>query len=461
MSADIQRLREDLAWERRAREEAETLGRRARSALETRLGAARDAAARLELFRRVADAADSSQTPAAAFQAALEQACFKSGWPVGHVYLSAADGSGVIEPSDIWHPRDGVGFEEFREATMGTRVAPGQGLVGRAWTTGRPQWMLDAPAQPVFERARAATRCGIRGALAVPVVDGRRSVAVLELFARKPLEPDGDLLDVLALAGAHLGRLVRMFEAGEELREREEDLRRSAVEVETYALLVARGLREPLDLAVTSLGALHRRFASSSEAAELLEFAAGGARRMTRLLEDFVAYARLWAPPPPPRTVFLSEVVLRAAALVRERVLATAASIRHESLPVVRGDLEVLVELFRHLFDNAIRFRSAAAPQIHVEARRQGASWLIGVRDNGVGIDPRFHDQLFWLFRKLDRTEGAGSGLGLASCRRIVERHGGRIWVDSEVGKGATFWFSLPALGTLEFDPPTPVPGRA
>src|SRR5262249_2809412 len=115
--------------------------------------------------------------------------------------------------------------------------------------------------------------------------------------------------------------------------------------------------------------------------------------------------------------------------------------------PVVRGDGTELVQLFQNLIGNAIKFRQGSAPLVRVEAARQEVGWLISVRDNGIGIDPQYAERIFAPFQRLHgRGENPGTGIGLAICKKIVERHGGKIWVESELGKGATFWLTLPAV---------------
>jgi chemotaxis family two-component system sensor kinase Cph1 len=124
----------------------------------------------------------------------------------------------------------------------------------------------------------------------------------------------------------------------------------------------------------------------------------------------------------------------------------SGAVVTHTPLPTITGDAVQLVQLFQNLIGNAIKFRGEATPQVHVSATRQGPEWIFRVSDNGIGIDPQYFDRLFIIFQRLhSRAEYPGTGIGLAISKKVVERHNGRIWVESEAGKGSTFCFSLPS----------------
>ena len=130
---------------------------------------------------------------------------------------------------------------------------------------------------------------------------------------------------------------------------------------------------------------------------------------------------------------------------LHESIQETGAEITHGELPTIRADLSQLAQLFQNLIGNALKFRSEAPPKIHVDACREGDYWRFSVRDNGIGIDAQFQDQIFQIFRRLHtQKQYAGTGIGLAICKKIVDRHGGRIWIESEPGQGATFCFTLP-----------------
>jgi light-regulated signal transduction histidine kinase (bacteriophytochrome) len=181
------------------------------------------------------------------------------------------------------------------------------------------------------------------------------------------------------------------------------------------------------------------------EGRDYLGNAIEGTKRMRRLLDDLLEYSRVST-----ETGELSEVdmekVLQAAlgnlaALIREN----GAIVSHDALPHVTGAPTQLMQLLQNLVDNALKYRHQSAPRIHVGAEDLGHEWQISVKDNGLGIDPKQFDRIFQIFHRLHaETDRPGAGIGLSVCKRIVERHGGRIWVDSQPGAGSTFYFTLP-----------------
>ena len=143
-------------------------------------------------------------------------------------------------------------------------------------------------------------------------------------------------------------------------------------------------------------------------------------------------------------------VLQRALSNLEVAIQETQAQITHDPLPTTIGDEILLVQLFQNLISNAIKFKGADAPRIHLTARDDGAQWLFSVKDNGIGFDLQYKDKIFVIFQRLhSREEYPGTGIGLAVCKKIVERHGGNIWVDSAVGRGATFYFTIPKKGGL------------
>lgn len=184
------------------------------------------------------------------------------------------------------------------------------------------------------------------------------------------------------------------------------------------------------------------------DADEFIAYAVDGATRMKGLINDLLAYSRVGTRGNPLK---LTDIVLaldNASANLQSTIEQSAAVVTHDSLPAVMADETQLTQLFQNLIGNAVKFSGNRPPKIHIGAKREGNSWLFSVRDNGIGIDPEYIDRIFVIFQRLhSKTEYPGSGIGLAICKKIVERHGGRIWVESEPDKGSTFYFTIPDTG--------------
>ncbi len=232
-------------------------------------------------------------------------------------------------------------------------------------------------------------------------------------------------------------------------KQAEEELRRSNEELERFAYVASHDLQEPLRTVASYVQLLERRYRDKldTDAAEFIDFAVQGAKRMQRLIDDLLAFSRVGTrgnaliPVDAGASVDMSMESLRAA------ITDSGASIEHNGLPMVLADPVQLQQLFVNLIGNAVKFRGAEPPRVRVHAEREGSRWKFSVEDNGIGIEAQFFDRIFVIFQRLHvRDSFPGTGIGLAICKKIVERHGGRIWVTSHPGQGTTFCFTLHAL---------------
>lgn len=224
-------------------------------------------------------------------------------------------------------------------------------------------------------------------------------------------------------------------------------LRRRNTELEKFAYVVSHDLKEPLRMVTSYVTLLERGYRGKLDpsADEYIHYAVEGAKRMTALVDDLLEYSRVMAEGPCIGSVSSQaacEAALRNLAL---RIRESGARLAIGELPIVRADRTQLVQLFQNLIGNAIKFVEGEPPDVAVGAIAEGASWHFTVRDNGIGIPADQVNRAFIVFQRIhDPARFPGTGVGLAICRTIVERHGGRIWVDSEPGKGSTFHFTLP-----------------
>lgn len=233
-----------------------------------------------------------------------------------------------------------------------------------------------------------------------------------------------------------------------ERRRLESQLERSNDELQRFAYTVSHDLQEPLRTIRSYAELFGRRYAGKldSGADEFIRFMTDAAGRMTQLLKDLLAYSQAGRPDRTVREPTSSANVLQWAIMNVDRLIKeTGATITYDVLPMVEADQTQLSQLFQNLLGNAIKYRRAEPPGIHISARRAGEMYEFSVKDNGIGIETEHHERIFGVFKRLHGKEVPGTGIGLAICRKIVESHGGKIWVDSEAGKGSTFHFTLPA----------------
>jgi light-regulated signal transduction histidine kinase (bacteriophytochrome) len=236
--------------------------------------------------------------------------------------------------------------------------------------------------------------------------------------------------------------------AEEMLKETLEDLECSNKELEQFAYVASHDLQEPLRMVSSYVQLLQRRYKGKldSDADEFIAYAVDGATRMQRLINDLLTYSRVGTRGKEFEKTECSRALGQAMANLSGAIEASGAAVTNGDLPTFKADESQLIQLFQNLIDNAIKFRSKGPPRIQVNASKKEKEWLLSVSDNGIGIDPQYAERIFIIFQRLhERDKYPGTGIGLAICKRIVERHGGRIWVESEPGKGSTFYFTIPS----------------
>ena len=226
-----------------------------------------------------------------------------------------------------------------------------------------------------------------------------------------------------------------------------EDAASSNRELQQFAYIASHDLQEPLRMVTSYLQLLERRYRAEldDDAREFIGFAVEGAQRMQQQIMDLLAYSRVTSRGQPPTPVDAAAALAEAITRLEMKIAETGAEISIGPLPVVRADPSQLAQVFQNLVGNALTFRSDETPRIRVEAVEEEGAVRFSVSDNGIGIAPEYHDRIFQMFQRLHtRDRYPGSGIGLAIVQRIVERHGGRVWLESTEGEGSTFYFTIP-----------------
>lgn len=229
--------------------------------------------------------------------------------------------------------------------------------------------------------------------------------------------------------------------------ERTHELSRTNDELRQFAYIASHDLQEPLRTVGSYAQLLAKRYRGKldKDAEDFIHYIVDGVTRMHVLLNDMLAYSRVTdANARPMSQADTNKILGNALANLEATIKENQAQVTHGEMPVVVGDEVQLTQVFQNLIGNGIKYRQAAPPKIHIVAEQRDAEWFFSVRDNGIGIEPKYRDRIFGIFKRLHGKELPGTGMGLAICKKIVERHGGRIWVDSKPGEGSVFQFTIP-----------------
>lgn len=239
----------------------------------------------------------------------------------------------------------------------------------------------------------------------------------------------------------------RVADRTAELAERAKDLARSNSELQQFAYVASHDLQEPLRMVASFTQLLAKRYSDKldDDAREFINYAVDGAKRMQTLISDLLSYSRVGTQGKAFELVHCDAVLDRVLKSLKIAIEDNGAVIAREPLPAVSGDSIQLSQLFQNLLTNAIKFHGEKPPLVQISAKKNGSTWKLSVRDNGIGISPEHADRIFVIFQRLHtKTEYPGTGIGLAICKKIIERHGGRIWVEASPGGGSTFFFTIP-----------------
>ena len=242
--------------------------------------------------------------------------------------------------------------------------------------------------------------------------------------------------------------LQQIRQSNQDLQQRAAEMVEANIQLEQFAYIASHDLQEPLRMVASYLGLLEKRYQDSldADAREFIGYAIDGAQRMKQMIDDLLAYSRVATSGQPFEVTDCEQLLAQALSNLKIAIKEADALITHDPLPSLMADGTQLVSVFQNLIGNALKFRADRQPQIHISAEQRAGEWVFSVRDNGIGIEPEYAERIFVIFSRLHtQAEYPGTGIGLVICRKVLERHGGRIWIESQLGEGATFFFTIPA----------------
>ncbi|MFC6763915.1 PAS domain-containing sensor histidine kinase [Natrinema soli] len=362
-------------------------------------------------------------------------------------YATVFEHDAADSDAGVLRLRAGSGIDVADGATT-----PASGSIAAAVLAGDgPIVIEDLESDDRFDGPSVSTDRDVRSGITVTIGPVSDPWGVLDVYATDRREFADHDIDFLESVATILATAIERQGYERCLNETVSELEASNERLEQFAYAASHDLQEPLRMVSSYLQLIERRYADEldAEGREFIDYAVDGADRMREMIDGLLEYSRIDSQGDPFEPVDLDAVLADVLTDLQVMIDRSDAEISIEPLPEVRGDSHQLRQLFQNLLSNAIEYSGDEPPRMDVTAERSGRTWEISVRDEGIGIDPDKQDRVFRVFQRLhSREEYEGTGIGLALCRRIVERHSGRIWVDAEPGEGSTFSFTIPADGS-------------
>ncbi len=419
----------------------------------------------LQLVHELSQAANQSDDVEAMFQMTVDKICAYAGWPVGHAYVRQRLTAGDLMPTSIWHLANRDRFTELKRVATRGAVKHHVGLAGRVLATRSSHWIVDVTEDDPFPTVEDKSDLAVRSGFAFAVLAKDEVVAVLEFFTDQVTEPDDSKLNFLSHLSTILGRVVERKSATEALVLRAQDLERSNRELDDFAYIASHDLKEPLRGIHNYAMFLQEDYADrlDDDGASKLNTLSRLTQRMESLIDDLLHFSRVGRVDLAYRQTDLNAVLQDVIASLEVSLQTHQTEVRiPRPLPVLNCDQVRIAEVFRNLITNAMKYNDKPEKWIEIgfgpiDVRRDDGDngqthdaqdttpWLFYVRDNGIGIQNKHQEGIFRIFKRLHGRDkfGGGTGAGLTIVKKIVERHGGKVWVESEVQKGTTFYFTL------------------
>jgi PAS domain S-box-containing protein len=396
----------------------------------------------------------------------MKSICEILGWSFGE-FWAVDHQANVIHHVQSWFPTRGPD-SEYDVLAAAPSLTLGSGLSGRVWATGKPEWMSGLGQDPAVLRAPAALREGIHGAVAFPILGGAEVLGAMVFFTKDPTEPDGEFLDLLGAVGNQIGQFIERTRAEAKLADVARALAEKNKELETIVYVASHDLRSPLvniqgfskelsracetvrsrisDNPATGLNTAELDVLLGQDIPEAIEFILAGVKKIDTLLTGFLRFSRLGRAALKPERVNMNALLGSILQTMDFQIKQSGARFHVEALPHCVGDRIQLSQVFSNLLDNALKYLDPSRPgKVVVSGAAEGGRSIYAVRDNGMGIAPEHQGKIFEIFHRLNPSANEGEGLGLSIAQRILERHDGRIWVESVPNEGSTFHVSLPS----------------
>ncbi len=327
-------------------------------------------------------------------------------------------------------------------------VIPLEGTVTKEAVLSRHSMLIQG--DPMELKMRFPNLLGFPSVALAPLIYRRQLFGVLNARSSKLNAYTEKDTEILSRVASQITPAIANSLLYADIVRTQDDLARSNSDLEQFAYAASHDLQEPLRTITSYLGLVKDRYASHLDdtAQEFIEYAVDGAERMQTLINDLLEYSRVNVQERPLESVNCDDAINAALRSLNQAIERNEAVVNCSPLPVVNGDESQLHRLFQNLLSNALKFRGDRKPVVRVWAELQDDEWIFSVQDNGIGIAPEYQEKVFGMFSRLhSRAKYEGTGVGLALCSKIAQRHGGRIWVESDVGKGATFRFNIPVVG--------------
>jgi signal transduction histidine kinase len=453
--AENQRLQRRLERERATRMEAEAIAEKGLRDLYERQQ-------ELLFLERMAVAANQSRIADGILRYAVDEICRFHAWETGHCFLAGRDEHGVLlRSAGIWHAADPESMQAFRRVSQVSQFASQIGLPGRALESGKPVWIADLTADPNFPRLGIAQACGLRSAVAFPVLCGLEVVAVLEFFGSEPRNFDPGILDLMAQVGTQLGRVIERQHAEESLRAQTVQLEKARDEAKdadraksAFLANMSHELRTPLN-AIIGFAQMMQYEIGGPLSAKYREYA-DDIQRSGVHLKDVVngildlSKIEVGALELRENPVFIADIAETCRRLVLPLAEAAGVDLRFDipsDLPVVLADETRLKQAMLNILSNAVKFTTAGG-NVALTAKIHGTDLVIVIADTGIGMSPEDVVIAMKPFRQIDSALNRryeGTGLGLPLAKAFTELHGGRLEIESTPGVGTTISLVMPA----------------